>query len=103
MVKSKKVYSPQSFVEALTGNCYIFDGECDILKEIHTCLSEDGVEDEENVLFDYPFTEIEHIVENHINVVLVDISGYGPEESWKQELRWFEVPDDFEEEKEEDE
>lgn len=54
-----------------------------------------------NPIWDYPFVEIDHIVENKLNVVLVDISGYG-EGEWKTEYRWFEVPEDFKDEQDEE-
>ena len=90
MIKSQQIYSPQNYVMAMTG-------ECDIIDEIHKCLVKHGVEDENNTIWDYPFTEIEHVVEQGLDVVLVDISGYGDGE-WKTEYRWFEVPEDFSEE-----
>jgi len=96
MIKSQQMYSPQNFVMELTGMCYIFDYECDIITEIHNLLQKHGIEDDDCPLMDYPFTEIDHIVEQKLDVVLVDISGYGPGE-WKTEYRWFEVPEDFEE------
>jgi hypothetical protein len=49
-------------------------------------------------LFDYPLSEIDHIVENKINVVLVDVSGFDKNGIWQHEYRWFEVPEIFEEE-----
>jgi hypothetical protein len=48
-------------------------------------------------LWDYPLTEIDHIVENNLNVVLVDCSYYEGD-NYINEYRWFEVPEDFEEE-----
>jgi hypothetical protein len=46
----------------------------------------------------YPLSEIDHIVENNLCVVLVDVSGFSKEGKWEQEYRWFEVPENFEEE-----
>ena len=97
MIKSQQIYSPQNYVMAMTGECYIFMHDCDIIEEIHKCLRKHGVEDENSTLWDYPFIEIGHIVEEELDVVLVDISGYGDGE-WKTEYRWFEVPEDFSEE-----
>lgn len=94
MVKSKGIYSPQNFVDALTGKCYIFD--CDnTAKEIHDLLRQNKVETKKKPLFDFQLDEIEHIVKYGINVVLVDVSGFKGDE-WVQEYRWFEVPEDFE-------
>lgn len=96
MVKSKKIYSPQNFVDALTGKCYIFD--CDnTAKEIHDLLRQNKVETKKKPLLDFQLDEIGNIVERGRNVVLVDVSGFKGDE-WVQEYRWFEVPEDFEEE-----
>ena len=99
MVKSKQIYSPQNFVDALTGYCYIFQCD-DTIKEIHDLLKKHKVETRCNPLWDYPLNEIEHIVENKIPVVLVDVSGFNEKVEWVQEYRWFEVPEDFQEEME---
>lgn len=96
MVKSKQIYSPQSFVGAITGNYYIHHNE-DTVGEIHKLLRLNGVETASNPLWDYPLDEIDHIVENKLNVVLVDVSGFNANDEWIQEYRWFEVPEWFEE------
>lgn len=91
-VLSKDIYSPQSYIEAVTGNYYIFRNDTTILDEIDTLLCLNHLEN----LWNYSLTEIEHIVENGINVVLVDISDYDVETgNWIKEYRWFEVPEDF--------
>lgn len=91
-VLSKDIYSPQNYIEAVTGNYYIFRNDTTIYKEIRTLLGLNGFEN----LWDYPLTEIDHIVENKINVVLVDVSDYDIETGkWIKEYRWFEVPENF--------
>ena len=88
-VLSEEVYSPQNYIEAVTGKYYFFRNNTTILKEIQTLLCLNGFED----LWSYPLNEIEHIVENEINVVLVDGSDINDETgSWIQEYRWFEIP-----------
>lgn len=90
MVKSGEVYSPQNYLEALTGECYIINGENDI-DDIQEILAENGYE-----LWDYPLSEIDHIVENEVDVVLVDCMVVNPEtDQFEHEYRWFEVPEDF--------
>lgn len=96
MVKSKLIYSPQNFVGAVTGNYYIHNHD-DTVKEIHKLLRLNEIETEEEPLWDYPLDEIEHIVENKIPVVLVDVSGFNEKDEWIAEYRWFEVPEWFEE------
>lgn len=96
MVKSKQIYSPQNFVGAVTGRYYIHKHD-DTVKEIHDLLKLNEIETDEEPLWDYPLDEIEHIVENEINVVLVDVSGFNEKDEWIAEFRWFEVPEWFEE------
>lgn len=92
MVKSEQVYPPQSYVGEITGNFFIpnFHGTVECIRE---CLSKYGFDE----LWDYPLTEIDHIVENNLNVVLVDCSHY-EDMCYISEYRWFEVPEDFKEE-----
>ena len=92
MVKSERVYSPQDYLEAVTGKCYIINGEDDV-GSIGCILEENGID----YLWDYPLSEIEHIVENNLNVVLVDCMVFNDDiENFMHEYRWFEVPEDFE-------
>ena len=95
MVKSEGIYSPQVYLEKITGKTYFMGNEypVDFIQEI--LVSEGHTDD----LWDYPLTEIDHIVENNLNVVLVDCSHYYGDE-WIAEYRWFEVPEDFEDEEE---
>lgn len=90
IVISKTIYTPQTFVEALTGHCFHFDGD-NIIEKIHQILVDEGIEEKDNELWDYAFDEIEHIAENKIQVVLVDVSGFDHEGNWKVLHRWFEV------------
>ena len=96
-VKSERIYTPQSYCEKMTGYCYGFDHE-NCVAEIETVLKQHGLESE---CWSYPLTEIDHIVENEIPVVLVDVSGFDKQGKWKYEHRWFQVPEDFEDEYEE--
>ena len=93
MVKSEKIYSPQRYLVAVTDKCYIINGEDDIAT-IHEILAENGIE-----MWDYPLSEIDHIVENKLNVVLVECLVMNEEtDSFENEYRWFEVPENFKEE-----
>ena len=91
MVKSKDVYPPQSYVGEITGNYFIphFNGSVECIRKQ---LNKYGFDN----LWDYPLTEIGHIVENNLNVVLVDCSHYEGD-TYINEYRWFEVPEDWEE------
>lgn len=91
-VLSKEIYSPQSYIEAVTGRYYCFGIDTTIFEEIQSLLSLHGFEN----LRSYPLNEIEHIVENKINVVLVDVSDVDEESGdWLPEYRWFEVPNHY--------
>lgn len=95
MVKSEKIYSPQNYLMAVTGKCYIVGGENDV-KFIQEILEENGYSED---LWDYPMSEIEHIADNNLNVVLVDCMVVNPEtDQFEHQYRWFEVPENFEEE-----
>lgn len=92
-VKSEKIYSPQNYLAAITGNCYILrsDTISDMIEEISTILLKNGFEN----LWDYGLSEIEHLVENDLDVVLVELTGSDANDEWTTIYRWFEVPDKF--------
>lgn len=93
MVKSERIYSPQQYLEVITDKCYIIRGEDDIAF-IHGVLAHEGFD-----FWDYPMNEIDHIVENKLDVVLVDCMVVNEDtDQFEHILRWFEVPEDFEEE-----
>lgn len=92
MVKSEHIYAPQNYVAAVTGTYYFFKNKVHPADEIQYLLAINEYE-----LWDYPLTEIDHIVENNLNVVLVDCSRYEGD-MFINEYRWFEVPEDFKEE-----
>ena len=92
MVKSERIYSPQNYLEIITDKCYIINGEDDI-EFIQGVLANEGFE-----LWDYAMSEIDHIVENNLNVVLVDCMVVNEEtDEFEHQYRWFEVPEDFKE------
>jgi hypothetical protein len=94
MVKSEQIYSPQNYLEAVLGKCFIIRGDNDIA-EIEAIL-----EDYERSFWNYPLSEIDHIVENELNVVLVDCMVYNEDKKeFEHAYRWFEVPEWFKEEK----
>ena len=89
-VVSNKIWSPQKFVEVITGKCYMIDGDDDV-GLIGSLLEENGYDS----LWDYPFNEVDHIVENGLHVVLVDCLVWDEEvDQYVHEYRWWEVPED---------
>lgn len=93
MVKSEKIYSPQNYLEIVTGKCYIISGENDVE------FIEKILEKEYDSVWSYPLSEIDHIVENDLNVVLVDCMVVNSEtDNFEHVYRWFEVPEAFKDE-----
>lgn len=90
IVKSKKIYSPQNYLELITGKTYIISGDNDI-ELIEKILEKEGY-----CLWNYSLNEVEHLIESEIPVVFVDCMIYNPnKEEYEHEVRFFEV--DFEE------
>ncbi len=89
MVRSNIIYTPQTFVEKLAGRCYCFKNE-NTVAEIEQLLKR-----HKKPFANYALNEIEYIVENLLDVVLVDVSGFDKCGRWYREYRWFEVPKNF--------
>lgn len=90
MVKSDNVYSPQAYLELVTGECYlVISGQNDV-EFIENALKHHGFE-----LWNYPLSEIDHIVENKLDVVLVEcVVWNGDKLKFDYVYRWFEVEGD---------
>lgn len=102
MVLSNKLFTPQTFLEIITGKCYIINGTDDI-EFIHEVLFEEGFEDNDCcTVWDYPLDEIGEIVENEVNVVLVECCYFDFDDVLQKVYRWFEVPDGCEKKFKED-
>lgn len=92
MIKSDKIFSVQNYLETITGNYYDVGGDDDVafienIIDRYTAYS----------LWNYPLTEIGHIYENDIDVVLVDCLVFDENEhEFKHEYRWFEIPKEME-------
>ena len=90
IVKSTKLYSPQNYLELITGNVYIVQGDNDI-EFIEKILEQEGY-----CLWNYSINEVEHLIEAEIPVVFVECMVYNSNtEQYDKEIRFFEV--DFEE------
>ena len=89
VIKSKDIYSPQNYCIDFLDVCPIFRGEKD---ELRAYLDNTGHED----LWDYPFDEIDYIVENNISVVLIDSTYIDDKGEMIHEHRWFEIPKELE-------
>ena len=83
MILSNTSFSPQNYLELVTGECYILGAE-DSYRQMIRIMKANGLED----CWDYPLDEIGHVLEHNSDVVLVEMySDAGGE------LRWFEVPE----------
>ena len=88
MVKSNEIYSIQSFCDEFLDFCPMITGNKGELRDL---LDDCGYDD----LWDYPLNEIDHIVENNLDVVLVDCT-YIDDDTFQQvaEYRWVEIPEE---------
>lgn len=83
---SEEIYSPQSFLELITGQCYIID--CEPMKTINSVVEEVNRSLEEPIKH-YYFTDIESIPAD-TNVVLVNVGS--------DIHYWYSIPSDIIEE-----
>lgn len=92
MVKSDKIYTPSQYLEAIIGKHYNLREGNDI-EEIDRILGGRGYN-----LWDYPLNEIDHILEEDVDVVLVMCSYWNEDKHEFDYIpRWFEVLEDFKE------
>ena len=70
-VKSNMIYSPQNYLEALTGNCYIIHGGEPVLKQVCRILKENNLPAKS-----YPLKETVRAVRVRYPIVLVDCSEF---------------------------
>lgn len=93
MVKSEKLYTPQTYLELVTGEYFIVKGDNDI-DAIENILKDFKLDDN---LWNYPLSEIDHIVENDLDVVLVECMVYNNNtKEYEHIYRWFEIPEEIE-------
>ena len=93
VIKSGCIYSPQNYLEAVTGKCYIFSGREPVLKQISRMLKENN-----RSAVSYPLRKTEKALKCGFPVVLVDCSDFTDDMRLLQEYRWFRVPTNFNEE-----
>ena len=83
-VKSENIYTTQSFCMEFLDFCPTIKGTEDELRDI--------LDERDYELWDYPLSEIDHIVKNELSVVLVDTTYVNNNGELIPEYRWFEVP-----------
>lgn len=95
-IRSDKMYNFQSFLELVTGKVYTRDGRLNDYDIIEQALKEEGLQDE---LWDYPLTEINHIIESEYDVVLVEVHVWNKDNDiLETDYRFYQVPTDMEDE-----
>ena len=78
--------TPQEYLEIVTGKVYFVnaDNQVEMVEKI--------IESEGFSLWSYPLSELSHIVENNLRVVLVECVNV-TDDGLKKSYRFFEVPD----------
>lgn len=85
MIVSNELFSPQAYLEEVTGECYILQGDNDMLsiKEVLTLLGDHNKRT-------YKLKEVDKLTDG--DFVLVEICYYDEvEDDWFRELVWCEV------------
>lgn len=86
MVKSKELYSPQTYIELITGACHIIDGDDD-LASIKSVLKQYG-----RTAKSYELDEIRKVLQDNADVVLVDCMKWdNSENEYKHHYYWLEA------------
>ena len=91
-VKSNMIYSPQNYLEALTGNCYIIHGREPVLKQVRRILKENNLP-----IKSYSLKETAKAVCVKYPIVLVDCSDFTEDMRLIRQYRWFRVTENFKE------
>lgn len=90
VVKSNNIFSPQNYLEIITGNCYFFDLGVPILEQINKILRQ-----HKRNTKSYPLKDTPKLLNRQIYVVLVDCSDVNDEGYPVKDYRWFRVPMDY--------
>lgn len=92
IIKSNTIYSPQAYLEIVTGNCYGFLMEVPILKQIENVLKHYNLP-----IKSYTLKETETALRQRKPMILVDCRDVDDNSNIITEYRWFNVPNDFKE------
>lgn len=87
VIKSEKIFTPQEYLELVTGKTYDIGSELNDVEAVELILEKEGYD-----FWTYTFTEIEHVIDNEVPVVLVDYIVYNEDiKEFEHVLRWSEV------------
>lgn len=87
---STKVFTPQQYIERMTGECHTFEQE-NTVEEIHNLLIDYGEEIDRGEIKNYALNDVETLLANNSLVVLVDCAGMYGKDEMQQNYQWFEV------------
>ena len=94
-VKSNRAYSPQNYLYAVTGKCYILSLGLPIQRQIEQILTQHPIPSDS-----YSLIETLDALHSGVPMVLVDCSDYLEDDDTGElqpiaALRWFRVPETF--------
>lgn len=90
MIKSGKIYSPQRFLEAVTGKTYILNYDKPLVPQIERILIH-----HRKPYSSYPLEDAKKALKKQGNIVLVSCSDMNEKFEFVEKYRWFKVSKDF--------
>ena len=90
MIKSNKIYSPQRFLEAVTGKIYILNYNKPIVPQIEQVLI-----NHKKPYSSYPLEDAQKALNKQGNIVLVSCTDMNEKLEFEEKYRWFKVSKDF--------
>ena len=90
MIKSDKIYSPQRFLEAVTGKTYILNYDKPLVPQIERILIH-----HRKPYSNYPLEDAQKALNKKGNIVLVSCSDISENCEFVEKYRWFKVTKDF--------
>lgn len=90
MIKSDKIYSPQRFLEAVTGETYMLSFDEPVVTQIERILIH-----HKKPYSSYPLEDAKKALNKKGNIVLVSCCDISDKHEIIERYRWFKVPKDF--------
>lgn len=90
MIKSDKVYSPQKFLEAATGEVYVLSFDEPLVNQIERILIH-----HKKPYSNYPLEDAQKALNKKGNIVLVSCCDISENHEIIERYRWFKVSKDF--------
>ena len=89
-VVANQIYSPQNYLEIVTGKCFFFHLSESIEVQVNRILCDEDL----GSVRSYALSDLSSLVEDGTNVVLVDMSDFNDATSaWESNLMWYEIPE----------